>query len=188
MQLEPSFPDIRDAVQKLCKRFPGQYWRGLDEQRAYPEEFVKELTASGFLSVLIPEQYGGSGLGLAAANAILEEIQRSGGNGGACHAQMYTMGTLLRHGSDEQKARYLPQIAAGELRLQAFGVTEPGSGTDTTRIRTTAQRRGDSYIVNGQKVFISRAQQSDLMILLVRTSARETSERASDGMSVLIVD
>lgn len=143
MQLEASFPDIRDAVQKLCKRFPGQYWRGLDEQRAYPEEFVKELTASGFLSVLIPEHFGGSGLGLAAANAILEEIQRSGGNGGACHAQMYTMGTLLRHGSEEQKAKYLPQIAAGELRLQAFGVTEPGSGTDTTRIRTTAQRRGD---------------------------------------------
>jgi len=188
MQLEPSFPDIRDAVQKLCKRFPGQYWRDLDEQRAYPEEFVKELTASGFLAVLIPEEYGGSGLGLAAANAILEEIQRSGGNGGACHAQMYTMGTLLRHGSEAQKARYLPQIAAGELRLQAFGVTEPGSGTDTTRIRTTAQKRGDQYIVNGQKVFISRAQHSDLMILLVRTSARETSERATDGMSVLIVD
>jgi acyl-CoA dehydrogenase len=188
MQLEPSFPDIRDAVQKLCKRFPGQYWRSLDEQRAYPEEFVKELTASGFLSVLIPEQYGGSGLGLAAANAILEEIQRSGGNGGACHAQMYTMGTLLRHGSDEQKARYLPQIAAGELRLQAFGVTEPGSGTDTTRIRTTAQRKGDHYIINGQKVFISRAEHSDLMILLVRTASREASSRTTDGMSVLIVD
>jgi alkylation response protein AidB-like acyl-CoA dehydrogenase len=188
MQLEPSFPDIRDAVQKLCRQFPGQYWRDLDEQRAYPEAFVKELTASGFLSVLIPEQYGGSGLGLAAANAILEEIQRSGGNGGACHAQMYTMGTLLRHGSEEQKERYLPKIAAGELRLQAFGVTEPGSGTDTTRIRTTAQRHGDTYVVNGQKVFISRAEHSDLMILLVRTAARDAGPRTTDGMSVLIVD
>ena len=188
MQFEPSFQDIRDAVQKLCSQFPGEYWRELDEQRRYPEAFVKELTDSGFLSVLIPEQYGGSGLGLSAANAILEEIQRSGCNGGACHAQMYTMGTLLRHGSEAQKERYLPRVASGELRLQAFGVTEPGSGTDTTRIRTRADRKGDKYIINGQKVFISRAEHSDLMILLARTTPREKAKKRTDGMSVFIVD
>ena len=188
MQFDPSYPEIRDAVQKLCSQFPGEYWRELDEQRQYPEAFVKELTDSGFLSVLIPERYGGIGLGLAAANAILEEIQRSGCNGGACHAQMYTMGTLLRHGSEAQKERYLPRVASGELRLQAFGVTEPGSGTDTTRIRTRAERRGDKYIINGQKVFISRAEHSDLMVLLARTTPREQAERRTDGMSVFIVD
>jgi alkylation response protein AidB-like acyl-CoA dehydrogenase len=188
MRFETSYPEIRDAVQKLCSQFPGGYWRELDEQRLYPEAFVKELTDSGFLSVLIPERYGGSGLGLAAANAILEEIQRSGCNGGACHAQMYTMGTLLRHGSEAQKDLYLPRIASGELRLQAFGVTEPGSGTDTTRIRTRAERRGDKYIINGQKVFISRAEHSDLMVLLVRTTPREQAASRTDGMSVFIVD
>lgn len=188
MQFEPSFPEIRDAVQKLCSRFPGEYWRELDEQRRYPEAFVSELTESGFLSVLIPEQYGGSGLGLAAANAILEEIQRSGCNGGACHAQMYTMGTLLRHGSEAQKERYLPRVSSGELRLQAFAVTEPGSGTDTTRIRTRAERCGDKYIINGQKVFISRAEHSDLMILLARTTPRDQADSRTSGMSVFIVD
>lgn len=188
MQFEPSFPEIRDAVQKLCSRFPGEYWRELDEQRRYPEAFVSELTESGFLSVLIPEEYGGSGLGLAAANAILEEIQRSGCNGGACHAQMYTMGTLLRHGSEAQKERYLPRVSSGELRLQAFAVTEPGSGTDTTRIRTRAERCGDKYIINGQKVFISRAEHSDLMILLARTTPRDQADSRTSGMSVFIVD
>ena len=188
MQFEPSFPEIRDAVQKLCSQFPGEYWSELDEHRRYPQEFVSELTESGFLSVLIPEQYGGVGLGLEAATVILEEIQRSGCNGGACHAQMYTMGTLLKHGSKSQKQRYLPPIASGELRLQAFGVTEPGSGTDTTRIRTKAERRGDKYVINGQKVFISRAEHSDLMILLARTTPREQSKKSTDGMSVFIVD
>jgi len=188
MQLEPSFPEIHDTVQKLCSQFPSEYWRSLDAQRQYPGEFVKELTDSGFLSVLIPERYGGSGLGLSAANAILEEIQRSGCNGGACHAQMYTMGTLLRHGNESQKERYLPAIAAGELRLQAFGVTEPDSGTDTTRIRTKAERQGDKYIINGQKVFISRAGHSDLLILLVRTTPREKVANRTGGMSILIVD
>lgn len=188
MKYKPSFPEIREAVQKLCSRFPGEYWRELDEHQRYPREFVSELTDSGFLAVLIPEKYGGSGLGLAAATAILEEIQRSGCNGGACHAQMYTMGTLLRHGSEAQKQSYLPRIASGELRLQAFGVTEPGSGTDTTRIRTRAERRGDKYILNGQKVFISRAEHSDLMVLLARTTPREQSKKATGGMSVFLVD
>lgn len=188
MQYKPSFPEIREAVQKLCSRFPGEYWRELDEHQRYPREFVSELTDSGFLAVLIPEKYGGSGLGLAAATAILEEIQRSGCNGGACHAQMYTMGTLLRHGSEAQKQSYLPRIASGELRLQAFGVTESGSGTDTTRIRTRAERRGDKYILNGQKVFISRAEHSDLMVLLARTTPREQSKKATGGMSVFLVD
>jgi alkylation response protein AidB-like acyl-CoA dehydrogenase len=180
--------EIRAAVGRLCEDFPGTYWRDLDRRRAYPTEFVSALAAAGYLSVLIPERYGGSGLGVAAAAAVLEEIQRSGGNGGACHAQMYTMGTLLRHGSDAQKDKYLPKIATGELRLQAFGVTEPTSGTDTTRIRTTAQRVGDVYRVSGQKVFISRTEHSDLMLLLVRTAARETTAKPTDGMSVLIVD
>jgi alkylation response protein AidB-like acyl-CoA dehydrogenase len=186
--LEKAYPEIREAVAKLCARFPGSYWRALDEDRAYPTEFVQALTDAGYLSILIPEEYGGSGLPLAAACAVLEEIQRSGGNGGACHAQMYTMGTLLRHGSSKQKQQYLPAIADGSLRLQAFGITEPGSGTDTSRIRTRAVRDGDHYIVNGQKVFISRTEHSDLMILLVRTTEREQCQKHTDGMSVLLVD
>jgi acyl-CoA dehydrogenase len=183
-----TFPEIRESVRKLCARFPGEYWRALDRERVYPTEFVRTLTEEGFLSVLIPEEYGGSGLGLRAATAVLEEIHRSGSNGGACHAQMYTMGTILRHGSAAQKKKYLPKIAGGELRLQAFGVTEPTSGTDTTRIRTFARREGDKYIVNGQKIWISRAEHSDLMVLLVRTSAREDAKKPTDGMSVLLVD
>jgi acyl-CoA dehydrogenase len=183
-----SHPEIRDAVRKLCARFPGSYWNELDRERAYPTEFVHALTEAGFLSVLIPEEYGGSGLGLGAATAILEEVHRSGCNGAACHAQMYTMGTVLRHGTPEQKQTYLPAIAEGTLRLQAFGVTEPTSGTDTTRIRTTARREDDKYIVNGQKVWISRAEHSDLMVLLVRTSPRDEAAKPSDGMSVLLVD
>jgi len=185
---QQSHPEIRDAVQKLCLDFPGEYWRKLDKDRDYPTEFVKALTDSGYLAVLIPEEYGGSGLNLSAACAILEEIQKSGGNGGACHAQMYTMGTLLRHGSDDQKSRYLAKIASGELRLQAFGVTEPASGTDTTRMRTQATRDGDNYIVNGQKVFISRAEHSDLMILLARTTPRDEVKKRADGLSVFMVD
>lgn len=182
------YPEIREAVAQLCAGFPGEYWRELDQARGYPTDFVRALTEAGYLSVLIPEQYGGAGLPLEAACAVLEEIQRAGCNGGACHAQMYTMGTLLRHGSEEQKQRYLPKIAAGELRLQAFGVTEPGSGTDTTRIRTRAERDGEYYVVNGSKVWISRTEHSDLMVLLVRTSPREEGAKPSDGMSVLLVD
>ncbi|WP_430396310.1 acyl-CoA dehydrogenase family protein [Ferrovibrio sp.] len=180
--------DIREAVRRLCANFPGAYWRKLDAERAYPTEFVRALTEAGFLSILIPESYGGSGLGVQAACAVLEEIHRSGCNGGACHAQMYTMGTLLRHGTEAQKRAYLPGIADGSLRLQAFGVTEPTSGTDTTRIRTFAERRGDKYVVNGQKVWISRAEHSDLMVLLVRTTPRDQVSKPSDGMSVLLVD
>ena len=183
-----SYPEIREAVQKLCAQFPGAYWQSMDRDRSYPSEFVNALTQSGFLSVLIPEQYGGSGLGLAAAAAVLEEIHRSGGNGGACHAQMYTMGTLLRHGSVEQKERFLPKIASGELRLQAFGVTEPTSGTDTTRITTFARREGDHYVVSGQKIWTSRAEHSDLLVLLVRTQKRDEATRPSKGLSVLLVD
>lgn len=183
-----SHPEIRESVRRLCAEFPGVYWQKLDRERAYPKEFVKALTDAGFLSVLIPENYGGSGLGLSAAIAVLEEVHRSGCNGGACHAQMYTMGTLLKHGSEDQKQRYLPKIASGELRLQAFGVTEPTSGTDTTRISTFARRQGDKYVVNGQKIWISRAEHSDLMVLLVRTTAREDAAKPSDGMSVLLVD
>jgi alkylation response protein AidB-like acyl-CoA dehydrogenase len=183
-----NFPEIRDAVRRLCAGFPGSYWQALDRDRAYPMAFVRALTEAGYLSILIPEEFGGSGLGLGAAVAVLEEIHRSGCNGGACHAQMYTMGTLLRHGSPEQKATYLPRIASGELRLQAFGITEPTSGTDTTRTRTFARRQGDHYVVNGQKIWISRAEYSDLMVLLVRTSAREAVAKSSDGMSVLLVD
>ncbi len=183
-----SYPDIREAVQKLCAQFPGAYWQSMDRDRSYPTEFVNALTQSGFLSVLIPEQYGGSGLGLAAAAAVLEEIHRSGGNGGACHAQMYTMGTLLRHGSVEQKEHFLPKIASGELRLQAFGVTEPTSGTDTTRITTFARREGDHYVVSGQKIWTSRAEHSDLLVLLVRTQKRDEATRPSKGLSVLLVD
>ena len=188
MDVSESFPEIRDAVRKLCAEFPGEYWRALDRDRIYPTEFVQALTQAGFLSVLIPEAYGGSGLGLAAATAVLEEIHRSGCNGGACHAQMYTMGTILRHGSEAQKEAYLPKIATGELRLQAFGVTEPTAGTDTTRISTFARRESDHYVVSGQKLWISRAEHSDLMVLLCRTTAREDAAKPSDGMSVLIVD
>ncbi|MBP6876651.1 MAG: acyl-CoA/acyl-ACP dehydrogenase [Phenylobacterium sp.] len=183
-----NFPEIREAVRKLCAQFPGEYWRERDRERAYPKEFVTALTEAGFLSVLIPEEYGGSGLGLAAATAVLEEVHRSGCNGGACHAQMYTMGTILKHGSEAQKQAYLPKIASGELRLQAFGVTEPTAGTDTTRISTFARRDGDHYVVSGQKLWISRAEHSDLMVLLCRTTAREDAAKPSDGMSVLIVD
>ena len=188
MNAELNYPDIRDAVSKLCAQFPDEYWRDLDSRHEYPTEFVSALSDAGYLSILIPEEFGGSGLPLSAACAVLEEVQKSGGNGGACHAQMYTMGTLLRHGSEEQKNRYLPKIADGSLRLQAFGVTEPTSGTDTTRIKTTAVRDGDHYVVNGQKVFISRTEHSDLMILLVRTTPRDEGARRTDGMSVLLVD
>ena len=183
-----SYLEIREAVRKLCAQFPGAYWQSMDRDRSYPTEFVNALTQSGFLSVLIPEQYGGSGLGLAAAAAVLEEIHRSGGNGGACHAQMYTMGTLLRHGSVEQKEHFLPKIASGDLRLQAFGVTEPTSGTDTTRITTFARREGDHYVVSGQKIWTSRAEHSDLLLLLVRTQKRDEAARPSKGLSVLLVD
>ena len=180
--------EIREAVRKLCERFPGEYWQQMDRERLYPSDFVSALTDSGFLSVLIPEQYGGAGLGLSAAAAILEEIHRSGGNGGACHAQMYVMGTLLKHGSNEQKEHFLPKIAAGELRLQAFGVTEPSSGTDTTRISTFARREGDHYLVSGQKIWTSRAEHSDLMILLARTEKREEVAKPSQGLSVFLID
>ena len=183
------YQDIREAVVKLCARFPGAYWRELDRERAYPTKFVKALTEGGYLSVLIPEEFGGSGLGISAAAAILEEIQKSGGNGAACHAQMYTMGTVLRHGSAEQKNRYLPGIASGELRLQAFGVTEPTSGTDTLSLRTTAVRDGnEAYVVNGQKVWTSRAEHSDLMLLLARTTPKDRVEKRTDGLSVFIID
>jgi acyl-CoA dehydrogenase len=180
---------IREAVRALCADFPGEYWRALDRERAYPEKFVAALTGAGFLAALIPEEYGGSGLTMSAAAAIMEEIQASGCNGAGCHAQMYTMGTVLRHGSAEQKARYLPGIASGELRLQAFGVTEPTSGTDTLSLRTTASRDGnDSYIVNGQKIWTSRAEHSDLMLLLARTTPREQVKKRTDGLSVFLVD
>ena len=185
---DQNYPEIRDAVRRLCANFPGEYWQALDRTRTYPTEFVTALTESGFLSVLIPEEYGGSGLGLTAAAAVLEEIHRSGCNGGACHAQMYTMGTILKHGSVEQKQLYLPQIAKGDLRLQAFGVTEPTSGTDTTRISTFARKEGDHYVVSGQKIWTSRAEHSDLMVLLVRTEKREDAARPSKGISVLLVD
>ena len=180
--------EIRDAVARLCADFPDEYWRKLDAERAYPSEFVKALTEQGYLAALIPEDYGGIGLGLSAGVAILEEIHRAGGNAAACHAQMYTMGTLLRHGSDAQKARYLPGIADGSQRLQAFGVTEPGSGTNTPAIKTFARREGDRYIVNGQKIWTSRAEHSDLMILLARTTPQAEVARRTDGLSVFIVD
>ena len=180
--------DIRVSVRKLCEGFPGEYWRGLDRDRGYPTEFVRELTNSGFLAALIPEEYGGAGLPLSAAAAILEEIQASGGNGASCHAQMYVMGTVLRHGSEAQKKKYLPDVASGKLRLQAFGVTEPTSGTDTTSIKTFAKRDGDHYIINGQKVWTSRAEHSDLMILLARTTPKEQAAKRTDGLSVFIVD
>jgi acyl-CoA dehydrogenase len=183
-----AYTEIREAVAKLCAGFPGPYWRALDREMAYPTAFVNALTESGYLSVLIPDAYGGSGLPLSAAAAILEEIQRAGCNGGACHAQMYTMGTLLRHGSEAQKAAYLPAIAEGRLRLQAFGVTEPSSGTDTGSLKTTARREGEHYVVNGQKIWTSRAEHSDLMLLLARTTPRSEGMKRTDGLSVLLVD
>ena len=183
-----SHQQIRAAVRDLCARFPGDYWRKLDEARAYPEEFVRALTDTGWLSALIPEEYGGAGLGITEASIILEEVNRSGGNSGACHAQMYIMGTLLRHGSEDQKRKYLPDIAAGKLRLQSFAVTEPTTGSDTTRLRTLAVRNGDRYIVNGQKVWTSRVQHSDLMLLLARTTPLDRVQKKSDGLSVFLVD
>ncbi len=180
--------EIRDAVAQLCQKFPGEYWRELDRELAYPKAFVDALTEAGYLSALIPEEYGGSGLPLGAAAAILEEIQLQGGNAGACHAQMYIMGALLRHGSDHQKEKFLPRIATGELRLQAFGVTEPSSGTDTTSIKTMAKRHGDHYLVNGQKVWTSRAEHSDLMLLLARTTPKKEVAKRTDGLSIFIVD
>ena len=188
MDQAADYPEIRDAVRKLCERFPGPYWQALDREMAYPGEFVDALTADGYLAVLIPEEYGGSGLPLSGAAAILEEVQRAGCNGGACHAQMYTMGTLLRHGSEAQKRKYLPEIAAGRLRLQAFGVTEPTSGTDTTSLKTNARRDGDHFVVRGQKIWTSRAEHSDLMLLLARTTPQDQVAKRTDGLSVLIVD
>ena len=183
-----AYTDIRDAVRALCAEFPDAYHREVDSRRAYPEAFVDALTKAGWMAALIPQEYGGSGLGLAEASVIMEEINRCGGNSGACHGQMYNMGTLLRHGSAEQKQRYLPQIATGALRLQSMGVTEPTTGTDTTKIKTTAVKRGDRYVVNGQKVWISRVQHSDLMILLARTTPLADVKKKSEGMSIFIVD
>ncbi|WP_290899761.1 acyl-CoA dehydrogenase family protein [Hoeflea sp.] len=183
-----SFQDIRDAVRALCAQFPDAYHRRVDEARGYPEEFVEALTRAGWMAALIPEEYGGSGLGLTEASVIMEEINRSGGNSGACHGQMYNMNTLIRHGSEEQRRRYLPKIAAGELRLQSMGVTEPTTGTDTTKIKTTAVRKGDRYVINGQKVWISRVQHSDLMILLARTTPLAEVAKKSEGLSIFLVD
>ena len=184
----PDHPEIRAAVRALCAKFPGEYWRAHDRERAYPEDFVRALTEAGYLAALIPEAYGGSGLPLSAAAAILEEIHKSGGNAAACHAQMYTMGTILRHGSEAQKRRWLPGIATGNLRLQAFGVTEPGSGSDTLGLATTAKRQGDRYLVQGQKVWTSRAEHSDLMLLLARTTPKEEVRKKGEGLSVFVVD
>ena len=188
MAIDQTYPEIRAAVSSLCLQYQGDYWRKMDTAKAYPTEFVQALTSAGFLATLIPENYGGAGLPLGAGCAVLEEVHRSGGNGAACHAQMYTMGTLLRHGSEEQKEQFLPAVADGSLRLQTFAVTEPASGTDTSRIRTNAVRDGEDYVINGQKVFISRAEHSDLMILLVRTTPRDQCVKHTDGMSVLLVD
>ncbi len=188
VRMQDDHAEIREEVRKLCAGFPAEYWRKLDEVRGYPTEFVAALTESGYLAVLIPEEYGGSGLGISAAAAILETIQAEGCNGSACHAQVYTMGTILRHGSDEQKQKYLPQIASGALRLQAFGVTEPTSGTDTTSLRTTARRTNDGYVINGQKIWTSRAEHSDLMLLLARTTPRDQVAKKTDGLSTFIVD
>ena len=182
------YQDIRDAIRDLCKQFPDEYFRKVDEVRGYPEEFVNALTQAGWMAALIPQEYGGSGLGLTEASVIMEEINRCGGNSGACHGQLYNMGTLLRHGSTEQKNQYLPKIAAGELRLQSMGVTEPTTGTDTTKIKTTAVKKGDRYVINGQKVWISRVQHSDLMILLARTTPLEQVTKKSEGMSIFIVN
>ena len=180
--------ELRVAIRNLCRRFPDEYWRTVDKNREYPEVFVKALTDAGWLAALIPEDYGGSGLGITEASVILEEVNRCGGNAGACHAQMYIMGTLLRHGSDEQKRQYLPRIASGELRLQAFGVTEPSTGSDTTKLKTTAVRHGDHYVVNGQKVFTSRVEQSDFMLLLARTTPLDQVKKKSEGLSVFLLD
>ena len=188
MSLEQDYPEIRDSVRRICANFPGAYWRDLEKQEAYPTEFVRAVTEAGYLGALIPEEYGGSGMPLRAAAVILEEIHASGCSAGACHAQMYIMGTLLRHGSEEQKRRYLPQIASGALRLQAFGVTEPTSGSDTTSLRTRAVRDGDHYVVTGQKVWTSRALHSDLMLLLARTTPRDQVKKKTDGLSVFLVD
>ncbi|NNF76885.1 MAG: acyl-CoA/acyl-ACP dehydrogenase [Rhizobiales bacterium] len=188
MTYELDHPEIRESVARLCADFPGEYWRKNDRDQAYPTEFVTALTKAGFLGALIPEEYGGSGLPISAAAAILEEVHRSGGNAGACHAQMYTMGTVLRHGSEAQKQKYLPGIAEGSLRLQAFGVTEPTSGTDTTALRTTAKLEDGHYVVNGQKIWTSRAEHSDLMLLLCRTTPRDQVAKKTDGLSVLLVD
>jgi alkylation response protein AidB-like acyl-CoA dehydrogenase len=189
MSEQEQLAQIRSSVRALCEKFPGEYWRKLDRERGYPSEFVAALTKAGFLAALIPEGYGGSGLDMQAAAAIMEEIHASGCNGAACHAQMYTMGTVLRHGSHEQKQKYLPAIAKGELRLQAFGVTEPTSGTDTLSLRTTAVREGNSdYVINGQKIWTSRAEHSDLMVLLARTTPRERVKKRTDGLSVFLVD
>jgi acyl-CoA dehydrogenase len=188
IQQNHDYQDIREAVRALCAEFPADYFRKIDEARGYPEEFVTALTQAGWLAALIPEEYGGSGLGLLEASVIMEEINRAGGNSGACHGQMYNMGTLLRHGSKEQKERYLPKIASGELRLQSMAVTEPTTGTDTTRIKTTAVRKGDKYVINGQKVWISRIQHSDLMILLARTTPLAEVSKKSEGMSIFVVD
>jgi|TARA_B110000116_G_scaffold227118_1_gene207847 acyl-CoA dehydrogenase len=180
--------DLRTAVRELCSRFPDSYWRELDAQEAYPEEFVKTLTEAGYLAALIPEEFGGSGLGIAEASIILEEVNRSGGNSAACHAQMYIMGTLLRHGSEAQRSHYLPKIATGELRLQAFAVTEPTTGTDTTQMKTMAVRKGDRYVVNGQKVWISRVEYSDLMLLVARTTPIEEVKKKTEGLTTMLVD
>ncbi|MBL3573023.1 acyl-CoA/acyl-ACP dehydrogenase [Rhodovulum sulfidophilum] len=187
MQTDPH-QDIRDAIRALCATFPPEYHRRIDEERGYPEAFVQALTEAGWMAALIPEDYGGSGLGLTEASVIMEEINRSGGNSGACHGQMYNMTTLVRHGSEEQRRRYLPKIAAGELRLQSMGVTEPTTGTDTTRIKTTAVKKGDRYVINGQKVWISRVQHSDLMILLARTTPLAEVAKKSEGLSIFLVD
>ncbi|KVO34333.1 acyl-CoA dehydrogenase family protein [Burkholderia ubonensis] len=188
MNQTDAYQDIREAVRDLCGEFPAEYFRKIDEARGYPEAFVDALTKAGWLAALIPQEYGGSGLGLTEASVIMEEINRAGGNSGACHGQMYNMGTLLRHGSAEQKQKYLPKIASGELRLQSMGVTEPTTGTDTTKIKTTAERKGDRYVINGQKVWISRVQHSDLMILLARTTPLSDVKKKSEGMSIFIVD
>ena len=185
---QPIYQDIRDAIRDLCSQFPAEYFRQVDDERAYPEAFVEALTKAGWLAALIPVEYGGSGLGMVEASVIMEEINRCGGNSGACHGQMYNMGTLLRHGSQVQKDFYLPKIASGELRLQSMGVTEPSTGTDTTKIKTTAVKKGDRYVVNGQKVWISRIQHSDLMILLARTTPLAEVTKKSEGMSIFIVD
>ncbi len=185
---EHSLRELRQGVREVCEKFPNEYWRDLDEKREYPEEFVRAMTEAGYLAALIPEEYGGMGLDLRAACAILEEANRSGANANPAHAQMYTMGTLLRHGSEEQKREYLPKIASGELRLQAFGVTEPEAGTDTTQISTVAERRGDKYVVNGRKIYISRVQYSDLMVLLARTTPLEEVKKRSHGLFVFLVD
>ncbi|MBD8563497.1 acyl-CoA/acyl-ACP dehydrogenase [Oxalobacteraceae sp. CFBP 8763] len=188
MHTDHDFEDIRDALRALCAEFPAEYFRKVDDERGYPEAFVTALTQAGWLAALIPQEYGGSGLGLTEASVIMEEINRSGGNAGACHGQMYNMGTLLRHGSEAQKRHYLPRIASGELRLQSMAVTEPTTGTDTTKIKTTAVRKGDRYVINGQKVWISRVQHSDLMILLARTTPLSEVTKKSEGMSIFLVD